>query len=88
MHLSGTVKKSGEKTYPMLTDALPALQELNIQARVDEQEQMKREQCVRETMERPSGAIGFKIINISTTTIRTNKINAPRAATEKDRQCV
>lgn len=35
--------ESGEKTYSTLTDALPTLQELNVQAQVDEREQMEEE---------------------------------------------
>lgn len=33
----------GEKTYQTLTDALPVLQELGVQVRVDERERMERE---------------------------------------------
>lgn len=35
--------ESGDKIYSTLSDALPKLQELNIQVRVDEREQMERE---------------------------------------------
>lgn len=35
--------ESGEKIYPTLSDAIPKLEELNIQTQVDEREQMEGE---------------------------------------------